>query len=832
MTAPRSTIAALIIAATCTLRPGAAEPGAAQAPGLIDDPRSWSVQASGDEVMALAIDPRTPDALWAGTEGGGVIVWNRRTGAFAQHAFPSQPGLPDNRVHDIAFGRASGEAWLATEGGVSRASGSTWTAWSEADGLPDDDVRAVAVSPSGAVWAGTRASGIASWDPRTGRWTAWPTVPFDPAEPGPFDGPGSAAIVDIAVASDGRVWVAHGRQADSMRPALSLFDPQTGAWEHVGAVGRTGNPERGPSTDQILALAIDASGLLWAGTWARGVLQYDGERWRAFDADDGLCGKTVPALATDGMYVWATCAEERAGRGASRWDGSSWTAWPNAGDGALLLAIAAHGSAAYLGTNGPGAGGAGIVPIDGQGRVTARLTTTPSAPPSNDLTALRFASDGSLWAGTRGAGLLRFDGHGWSQYTVASTRGRLAGDTVTDLAERAGALWIASTKTQFRDGAWVDGGVSVVDLATLAWQPPLRSTGGGLPDDDVSSLAIDRDARVWIGFGAAAGGSGAAGTTHYGNGVVIHNPDTGSFEHHTYAGTQRGLAGDTVLDIALDEAGAWVATSHHNDPNLQRRAGGGVSRLTADAWVAWTGGRLGLATFHGSGKPSDRDPLITGDVRSIHVARDGTTWAGSYDLIDGSLLDAWPFVDAAINRFDGARWHADVIRGAGWITAIADDASGRVWIGTTRGHAFAEPDPFGVAVHDDAPGAIVREGDAWRPLVLGAAHIGAGGVTAIAEDPATGALWLATENGGLFVFGRATPPPIASATRPRGSATSEPTATPRARATDPATATRTAPAAPSPHRIFLPHVRSTAQVSAAPWRGRHARSSICRPAAV
>lgn len=821
MPSMRSILAAALMAAA--LGPRADAPGArvaahGGAPPRTDDPAAWSAHASGDEVLALAIDPRQPDIVWSGTEGGGAIAWNRRTGAFAQHAFPNQMGMPSNRVQDIAFGRVPGEAWLATEGGVARTSGATWTAWTSADGLPEDDVRAIAVAPSGVVWAGTRASGLASWDPRSGAWTTWPTVPFDPAAPGPFDGPGAAAVADLAIGADGRVWVAHGRQADPSRPALSSFDPRAGTWDHVGPVGPAGNPERGPVTDQILALAVDGSGALWAGTWARGVLRFDGERWRTFGADDGPCARTVPALASRGAIVWASCAEERGGAGAARWDGSTWTSWPDAGGGALLLAVAAGADGgAVLGANGPGIEHGGLLPIGPDGRVGARLTTAPHAPPVNDLTALRVASDGALWAGTRGGGLLRYDGVRWSRHTRASSGGRLAGDTVTDLAERDGVLWIASTKTRFEDGAWIDGGVGRLDLATGAWLEPLRSDAGDLPDDDVSSLAVGDDGRVWIGFGAAAGGPGAPGTTHNGNGVVLHNPETGSYEHHGYADSRGGLAGDTVLDLAIGPSGGWVAASHHNDVVVQRRTGGGVSRRANDAWTAWTGGRAGLVSFHGSGKPTDRDPLITGDVRSIHAGRDGVVWAGTYDLLDGTLLERWPWVDAAINRFDGTRWQADVLPGAGWIAAIADDADGRVWAGVTRGHALAEPDPFGAFVRDDAPGAFVREDGVWSALTLGGAtRLAPHGVTAIAVDPATGAVWLATENEGLLRFG----PPAPGATNTPTGPTREPTPTPSASTTATATATgrpSTPPATPaSRQRAFLPSLAAGAE---SPSRG-------------
>ena len=47
---------------------------------------------------------------------------------------------------------ADGAVWFATDRGLSRFDGATWTTLTEADGLADDEVHGALVSPSGIVW--------------------------------------------------------------------------------------------------------------------------------------------------------------------------------------------------------------------------------------------------------------------------------------------------------------------------------------------------------------------------------------------------------------------------------------------------------------------------------------------------------------------------------------------------------------------------------------------------------------------------------------------------------------------------------------------------------
>lgn len=808
----RSVRRATVLAAVGGALALAGQPAAAQVPPVPAapplhqpaDPAAWRTFAAGDEVLTLQTDPADGGRLWAGTENGGVVVWDVASGGFVQHAAPAQEGLPSNRVYDIAFASADRTPWLATAGGVVRADGPAWRAWGVADGLPSDVVRTVAVDGRGVVWAGADA-GIAYLAPGAERWQIVARDAFTRFSRAAKKGPGATGAIDSAVDGRGRVWFAHGRdRVDEDRAALSWFDPADGAWRHVTSVGPGGNPANGPQTEQITALAVDGrDGALWIGTWLRGLYRFDGTDWQWHTPASGLCGRSITALAAVGAAIWAACADEQGAVGTARYDGARWSASPTAPRAPFITGIAAAGGRVWFAASSASAVGGGLATRDGgPGRTLSTAGVTPAV---NDITAVAVDGAGRVWAGTRGFGVLGFDGRRWSHHTAASTGGRLAGDAVTDLAIAGDTLWVAATKSLYDGARWTDGGVSALDLRSGRWQAPLRRGADALPDTDVGSLLFGADGRLWIGLGASPDGPGATGTTSRGDGLVVYDPARDTFERHTFALTNRGLVGDTVLDLAQGPTGVWIGASHHLDAETETRIGGGVSLAAGGRFGGWTGGFAGLETYHGTG--FGRDPFVTGDVRAVTVAADGTAWAGTYDIDSrkDTIAAVWPFVDAVVNRFDGHRWQATRFPGEGWVGALAIDGQGRLWAGTTRGHAAAEHAVVGFETVDKAAGGLrLFDGRGWLAVHPSPDRLGIKSVTALAWDATRGGIWVGTENAGLHLFLAAPPTPTPS---PSPTATltptDEPTPSPAPSATPTARPTGPPTAAPG-GRLFLP----------------------------
>lgn len=302
--------------------------------------------------------------------------------------------------HDFGRWRIRQAHWserltVATAQGVSQqAAGGPWTTWLIADGLPSDDVRAVAADARGALWFAT-AAGLAERRAE-GLWTAFTTV----------DGLGSNDLRDIALLPDGGLWIA--------TPAgLSVRD-SAGAFSVISA---------GPAgliDPDVKAVAADARGNGWAAT-PTGISRrgFDGI-WRSWTVADGVPGGAPGDLAIgpDAMVALATAS------GVGIFDGDAWHSY-GAADGlpsADVRGVAWDGeNRLYAATS------AGLGVWDGR---RWRRQTPAEGLPAADLRSIALLADGRLAIGTA-TGLIV--GHAFAPagaWIAASTADGLAGPIV------------------------------------------------------------------------------------------------------------------------------------------------------------------------------------------------------------------------------------------------------------------------------------------------------------------------------------------------------------------------------------------------------------------
>ncbi len=104
------------------------------------------------------------------------------------------------------------------------------------------------------------------------------------------------------------------------------------------------------------------------------------------------------------------------------------------------------------------------------------------------VAALAVGKDGAIWAGTRGAGLARFDGKAWTNYTVAE--GLPSNQIYALHIDRKGRLWIGT-----------ENGLAVFDNGKFQ----VMTTAQGLLAENVYSVTTTKDGGVWAGsFGGVA----------------------------------------------------------------------------------------------------------------------------------------------------------------------------------------------------------------------------------------------------------------------------------------------------------------------------------------
>ncbi len=134
------------------------------------------------------------------------------------------------------------------------------------EGLLTDPAHVVRVLSDQSVWVGT-SRGVSRLDPETGSWQSY----------GPSEGI-QGAVIDIAAAQDGTVWLLHNMLLNSRVWWASALQP-TGEWAHY-SMGRLSGLLVPRTTD---AIAVDGLGRLWflAGSISQrekflGILNPDG----------------------------------------------------------------------------------------------------------------------------------------------------------------------------------------------------------------------------------------------------------------------------------------------------------------------------------------------------------------------------------------------------------------------------------------------------------------------------------------------------------------------------------------------------------------------------
>ena len=113
------------------------------------DGKEWTTFGEGlpdDQVTALWGDEE--GVLWVGTEGG--------LAQFDGETWTTYSDAPVGGSIHVIRGDASGVLWVGAENGAHVYDGQSWTTYTTADGLADNDVRAIWQDTSGSLWLGTR----------------------------------------------------------------------------------------------------------------------------------------------------------------------------------------------------------------------------------------------------------------------------------------------------------------------------------------------------------------------------------------------------------------------------------------------------------------------------------------------------------------------------------------------------------------------------------------------------------------------------------------------------------------------------------------------------
>ena len=332
----------------------------------------------------------------------------------------------------------------------------------------------------------------------------------------------------------------------------------------------------------------------------------------------------------------------------------------------------------------------------------------------NDVMSVAQTSDGSIWVAVYAGGLNRMlaNGSGFEHLRHHGRDEGLNSDNVLALAGDArGGLWIGSEAgVQYRDarGRFRDIALPGVDKPVSTWQ--LNASLYGVDAaTDAGLFHIDAD------FGARRIGaaSPAYASLRFANGEIwVARQDgldalaaDGTQRHYgPHAGVAATLPGAVATGLMRDrEGGTWIAMLD-----------GGVAYLPP-RWRAFDAWRH---------LPDQGGSLALDRVRALALTPDGTLLAGG---AEGELDRLDPHDGRVRHLADAANLRDSSI------SALAEDARGRLWIGHRRGLRVLD----GKQVRDVGAGDPLLRHGVWTLLVARGGEVYFAGVgTGVARvDP-------------------------------------------------------------------------------------------------
>jgi ligand-binding sensor domain-containing protein/serine phosphatase RsbU (regulator of sigma subunit) len=495
--------------------------------------------------------------LWFGTYGGGVSCYDGKS--FTN--FTSAQGLANNRVMSIKEDK-TGNIWLGTEGGgvsrydVNRANApcnkntckhdlllqqdltehnkelaKSFTNFTTANGLVNNEVKAIAQDKIGNLWFGTNAgvscyaehlSSDKEMSGTKGRFTNYTTD----------DGLAYNVVSCIIEDKMGNLWF--GTEGGG----LSRYNSEQSAASAKGAHTATFinyTTAQGLGNNNVRSMTEDKNGNLWLGTYGGGVSCYNGKSFNSFTVTQGLANNTIWGITEDNAgNIWFATD----GGGVCRYDGKAFTNFTPAQG--LAFNIVWTILEDKTGTLWFGTSGGGVSRYDGKS-----LTNYTPAQGLADKGVRCIIEDkkGNIWFGTYGGGVSCYNGTSFTNYTTAQG---LADNTIWSMWEdKTGTIWFGTN----------GGGVSRFDGTSFT----NFTTAQGLTNNIVSKISGDQKGCLWFGT----------------NGGGLSRYDGKSFTNFT---TAQGLAGNAIMSIKEDKTGnLWFGTN-----------GGGVSRYDGKSFINYT----------------------------------------------------------------------------------------------------------------------------------------------------------------------------------------------------------------------------------------------------
>ena len=302
----------------------------------------------------------------------------------------------------------------------------------------------------------------------------------------------------------------------------------------------------------------------------------------------------------------------------------------------------------------------------------SKLVKTQGSNPSDNVHCGLQDKSGSLWFGTTGEGVYRYDGKSFTQFT---TKDGLNSNTVWSILEDTdGSIWIGTDAGLSR----FDGTYFIRVPITVNFMPAINNANDGSVQNSVWSMLQDKSGKIWFGTSSGVYTYNGKSFTHFLQNDGIINKDS--------------LQLKMVDDILEDKKGIiWFASG-------MPPGGEGVCRFdgktithykpNGDGWIRymiedkkghiWFGGRIN-GNFRYDGINFSNFMEKAGIGNAVLSDKSGNIWFTgeegdtNYESRDG----VWRYDGNSFTNFstkDGM--------GTYFVHCMIEDSNGNIWIGT------------------------------------------------------------------------------------------------------------------------------------------------------
>lgn len=437
---------------------------------------------------------------------------------------------------------------------------------------------------------------------------------------------------------------------------------------------------------------------------------------RSWGARDGLPQNSVTAiLQTHDGYVWLGTFN-----GLVRFDGLNFTTFNVANQPGLVSDSVSVLLEDHLGRIWAGTDGGGITCIHRGTFTTYIPTNTPGA---SVVGCLAEDSNGGIWAGTDN-GVFQFVEGRWSEVMGPATGGAV-GRVTSVCRDSQGLIWVAASQGTFvvehgqlrspnppskafllaplTNGVLAVGGANPMSTITQGVERLLPGWEGPVP----GKVVVAPDGTIWGAEGGELTRWSPGHCRRYSIADLTTLGSVGSIfvdlENNIWLGinggglvrlqrrviqtisTRNALPGDDV--VALIEPspgqvwiggfglgiGSWDATGYHRLPWFPE-ASTDLYAFAQGKGRIWVGGRDGRLYRCEGAQVTSVDRIPKEGCRVVFEDRDGGLWLGGRQ-------------DGLIHRQGSTERVYSTAQGLshGYVTAIAQDGSGAIWVGTKHG---------------------------------------------------------------------------------------------------------------------------------------------------